>query len=241
MRRKIEPGALYIADRGIFSFGYVRDLLQNQADFVLRIKTSQRLEVVSENPLSDQQRAAGVLSDRLVRLDPSQPTAQAPAQLLREVVILDERHPDKPVRLLSSLMEVEASLLGEVYRWRWQIELFFRWLKVHAHFRHLISHSRNGLIPSVPARFGGDRGAADPSAQRPACEQVCLWPAVPGGPGRGHPGADHADSGAAGEGKGIGTGPIGSKTGRKNARLRSQGALPPRPAWPPPHAPNQPS
>lgn len=146
-RRHIEPGKLYIADRGIFSFGYVRDLLAAKADFVLRIKTSQRLSVVRELPLTPQQKAAGVLSDRIVKLDPAAKadTTQAPQVELREVVIFDPRNPDKPVRLLTSLMDVEAELVGEVYRWRWQIELFFRWLKVHASFRHVISHSQNGL------------------------------------------------------------------------------------------------
>jgi hypothetical protein len=105
------------------------------------------------NPLTPQQRAAGVLSDRLVRLSPSQPGAlAAPTEVLREVVIFDEqRNPDRPVRLLTSLASsdvVGAEVVGEVYRWRWQIELFFRWLKVHANFRHVISHSRNGLTLS---------------------------------------------------------------------------------------------
>lgn len=144
-RRNISPDALYIADRGIFSYAYVQDLLDASADFVLRIKTSLPLEVLEERPLSQRQKAAGVISDRLVRLSPSTPGTTAPTQTLREVVLLDERHPDKPVRLLTSLMDVEAEMVGEVYRWRWQIELFFRWLKVHASFRHVISHSRNGL------------------------------------------------------------------------------------------------
>lgn len=145
-RRHIEPGKLYIADRGIFSFKYVRDLQNAKADLVLRIKTSQRLETVRELPLSAEQKAKGVLSDRIVKLDPAaKAKADAPQAELREVVILDPRNPDKPVRLLTSLMDVDAELVGEVYRWRWQIELFFRWLKVHAHFRHVISHSRNGL------------------------------------------------------------------------------------------------
>lgn len=145
-RRQIKRDALYVADRGIFSFAYLGDLLGAGADFVLRIKTSQCLEVVTDNPLTPQQRAAGVLSDRLVRLSPSQPGARsAPTQLLREVVFFDEHNPDKPVRLLTNLMEVEAEMIGQVYRWRWQIELFFRWLKVHANFRHVISHNKNGL------------------------------------------------------------------------------------------------
>lgn len=36
-------------------------------------------------------------------------------------------------------------MVGLVYRWRWKIELFFRWLKVHARFEHLTSHSENGV------------------------------------------------------------------------------------------------
>jgi hypothetical protein len=148
-RRHIEPGKLYIADRGIFSFGYVQDLLNAKADLVLRIKTSQCLTVVQEQPLTPEQVAAGVRSDRLVRLSPSQPGAVAPtADVLREVVLFDPRNPDKPVRLLTNLTDVAAEVVGEVYRWRWQIELFFRWLKVHAHFRHVISHSKNGLTLS---------------------------------------------------------------------------------------------
>jgi hypothetical protein len=146
-RRHVEPGKLYIADRGIFSFKYVRDLLNARADLVLRVKTSQRLETIRELPLSAEQKAAGVLSDRVVRLDPAAKAdaAQAPQAELREVVMFDPRNPGKPVRLLTNLTDVPAELVGEVYRWRWQIELFFRWLKVHANFRHVISHSRNGL------------------------------------------------------------------------------------------------
>lgn len=112
---------------------------------MLRIKTSQRLETIRELPLSAEQKARGVLSDRVVKLSPASDLVQVSDQLLREVVIFDPRNPDKPVRLLTSLMDVEAELVGEVYRWRWQIELFFRWLKVHASFRHVISHSQNGL------------------------------------------------------------------------------------------------
>jgi IS4 transposase len=65
--------------------------------------------------------------------------------MLREIVIVDPRHPDKPLRLLTSILDVPAHVVGELYRWRWKIELFFRWLKVHANFEHLTSHSKNGV------------------------------------------------------------------------------------------------
>ena len=148
-RRHVEAGKLYIADRGIFSFAYIGDLLAADADFVLRIKRSQRLEVVEERPLTPEQTAAGVLADRRVRLSPAaEGRDDVPrTRVLREVVIFDPRNPERPVRLLTSLTrgEVDPQGVGEVYRWRWQIELFFRWLKVHAHFRHVTCHNKNGL------------------------------------------------------------------------------------------------
>ena len=59
--------------------------------------------------------------------------------------------PDEPggqIRLLTNLIEVEAHILGTIYRYRWQVELFFRWLKTIANFRHLMSHDRSGILLS---------------------------------------------------------------------------------------------
>ncbi len=144
-RRHIEPGLLYVADRGIFSFAYIEQLLAAQADFVLRIKTSQKFTAQQVRPLTDQDRAAGVLSDTTGVLTGQPPYHPAPSTPLREVLIADVRNPGHVIRLLTNRMDVPAYLAGEVYRCRWQIELFFRWLKVHANFRHLISHSKNGI------------------------------------------------------------------------------------------------
>jgi hypothetical protein len=71
-----------------------------------------------------------------------------PDVLLREVVIDSPGEPDGQVRLLTNLMDLEAHLLGLLYRCRWQIELFFRWLKCFANFAHLISESRQGVLLS---------------------------------------------------------------------------------------------
>jgi hypothetical protein len=94
-----------------------------------------------------------VLHDRLGRLGRlvGSPHTRArgvvPArQELRELIVFDPDHPDRrPLRLITSLLDVPAHVVAQLYRWRWQIELFFRWLKVHAHFAHLISRSRNGM------------------------------------------------------------------------------------------------
>jgi Transposase DDE domain len=142
--RMIEPGCIYVQDRGYVNFRYIDQLLHAPADFVLRLKSNIGFTVHKELPLSGQDRAAGVISDRIGRLDGSN-DSPAPQALLREVILLDPDRPDHPVRLLTSLLDVEAHVVGVIYRHRWQIELFFRWLKVHAHFEHLISHSNNGV------------------------------------------------------------------------------------------------
>jgi hypothetical protein len=144
----IEPGVIYVADRGFESFRYVQEMLAANADFVLRITTPVRFESREQAPLDDEDAAAGVMSDRIGRLPGSPHTRAArlvPQQTLREVLVFDANHPDKPIRLLTSLLDVPAQVIALLYRWRWQIELFFRWLKVHAHFAHLISRSKNGM------------------------------------------------------------------------------------------------
>ena len=145
----IEGGVIYIADRGFESFTYVQQLLDGNADFVLRLTGTPKFEAREGQPLDADDVAAGVLSDRIGRLVGSPHTRAARIvprqQELREVMMLDAKNPDKPIRLLTSLIDVPAHVVAQLYRWRWQIELFFRWLKVHAHFAHLISRSKNGM------------------------------------------------------------------------------------------------
>ena len=145
----ITPGAIHLYDRGIFSFELVAAHAPQSADFVMRIREpSPRglgLETVEARPLTDEARDAAVTSDRLVRLVGSD-HCRPPEMVLREVVIRPPEDPDRPIHLLTSLRDLDASVIGLLYRHRWQIELFFRWLKSYARFDHLISHNREGVL-----------------------------------------------------------------------------------------------
>lgn len=144
--RKIDPGAIYILDRGYIDFQFVSTLLSKSADLVLRLKAQINFTAREDQKLDEEDRRAEVMTDRLGQLVGSPHTFRhLPRQELREVVIFDPDHPDKPIRLITSLIDLPAHVIAQLYRWRWQIELFFRWLKVHANFRHLISHDRNGM------------------------------------------------------------------------------------------------
>jgi DDE family transposase len=142
--RDLLNGVLYVVDRNFIDFDFLDELLKRDNDFVLRIKgNSPGYEIVQTRPLTDQDIAAGVLADHLVRL----PGKGAPAGLFRLVEIRHASKPAETVKLLSSLTdpEVPAHVVGYIYQQRWQIELFFRWLKVWCNFDHLLSTSRQGI------------------------------------------------------------------------------------------------
>jgi hypothetical protein len=153
LMQSIEPGLIYVLDRGYVCFELLDRIVHAPSDFVLRLRSNNDF-VPSESsdllcksrPRGEPDHAAGVIGDRIGRLGGVPPRfAPTAGKWLREVTVLDPKHPDQPLRLLTNIIDVPAHIIALLYRWRWKIELFFRWLKCHAHFRHLTSHSKNGV------------------------------------------------------------------------------------------------
>lgn len=147
----VQPGAIYVYDRGFFDFALIAAHIDASSEFVLRMRRagerSPRFIAEDTRELSQQARQAGVISDQTGRLAGSSKRTP-PKALLREVIIHAPDEPGQQVRLLTNIFDVDAAVIGQIYRWRWQIELFFRWLKVYAHFDHLLSESRAGVTLS---------------------------------------------------------------------------------------------
>lgn len=117
--------------------------------FIVRVQNNAAYEVAQERPLSAAARAAGVISDVVLqRLGPSHHRPWA-AQPLRSVrVTTDKKHKDgTPIELVlvTNRLDLEADLIALAYRYRWTVELFFRWFKCILGCRHLLSHSENGV------------------------------------------------------------------------------------------------
>ena len=141
----LSPGNLYITDRNFVDFSFVKAVLDAPSHLLLRLKGNTTFRAERELSLSGKDQQAGVVSDRLGYLGVED--GDGPKTLLREVVVIDPKTGDR-VRLLSSLTDsdhVPAHVVGLLYRYRWQIELFFRWLKVWADWEHLICQSENGV------------------------------------------------------------------------------------------------
>jgi hypothetical protein len=152
----IQPGAVHVYDRGFFDFALIGRHLSLSAEvptpFVMRMRApgerSPKFVRSESRPTTAEDVRAGVISDSLGRLAGSQ-HRRAPEGVLREVIIASPGEPGGVVRLLTDLLDVQAWVIGLLYRYRWQVELFFRWLKATAGFRHLLSHRREAIAFEV--------------------------------------------------------------------------------------------
>jgi hypothetical protein len=139
--KQLLAGVIYICDRNFVNFDFIHAVLDKGSDLVVRLKSDTNFIVTEERQLTDEDRLAGVASDRIGHLSNA---FGDDARVFREVVVIDPRT-QKPVRLLTTLLDVPARVIGKLYRHRWMVELFFKWLKCVAKLRHLISHCKNGM------------------------------------------------------------------------------------------------
>jgi hypothetical protein len=142
--RDLIANVIYVADRNFVDFKFIHAVFDVGSDLVVRLKSDTKFVVLEERALSDADRQAGILFDRVGRVPGSAGSPGFGDKPLREVVVLDPRS-GKPVRFLTNLLDVPARVIGLIYRHRWMIELFFKWLKCTARLRHLLSESQNGI------------------------------------------------------------------------------------------------
>jgi hypothetical protein len=148
LRRALRGGLLYAIDRGYAEYQLFQDIIDAKSSFIGRIRDNAVWQVVQERPLTAKDRAAGVVRDLVVWLGCDQ-SGQAFKQPLRVVEVRTGKTGanGKPEVLLlaTDRMDLAAELVALGYRFRWSVELFFRWFKCILARRHLLAESPNGV------------------------------------------------------------------------------------------------
>jgi Transposase DDE domain len=148
-RQLVQPGGFYVCDRGYVDYDLFAQWHVLPCSFVVRVQSNAAYEVAQERPLSAAARSAGVTSDVVLQRLGTSHHRPCAAQPLRVVcVTTDKQHTDgTPIELVlvTNRLDLAAELIAHAYRYRWTIELFFRWLKCILGCRHLLSHSENGV------------------------------------------------------------------------------------------------
>lgn len=146
MIEQVAEGKIYVIDRNYVHFAFLRAIIDRKSDFVVRGREdAPGFTVQTSRPLNPADQEHGVVSDEtgIIPATCRNIDRQPPTQTLRRIVI---RRPGcEQVILFTTLLEPEAQQIGAIYKMRWQIELFFRWLKVYCRMGHLVGHSRNAV------------------------------------------------------------------------------------------------
>ena len=173
LRQALKTGCFYVMDRGFQQYQLLDDIIAKGSDFLVRLRKTARYEPIEVRPLTAADRAGGVLSDTLVRIG-WRANRTAVTQPLRLVEIAQPDKPDRPLRLLTNRFDLSAETIGVIYRHRWQVELFFRWLKCMANFGHFYSESPQGMTMQVYIALIGTLLIALETGARPSSYDYAL-------------------------------------------------------------------
>lgn len=159
LQRTIESDRCYVIDRGYAKFALWNAIVAAESSYVCRVRDNSTYEVERTNPLSAEDRAAGVLGDEIVVLGKGRKKESRPDHPLRLVTIAATPHAsrgkyrggstgpdcDGTLRLVTNRLDLPAELVSALYRLRWLIELFFRMFKQLLGCRHLLSTKERGV------------------------------------------------------------------------------------------------
>jgi hypothetical protein len=148
LRATLQAQRLYVIDRGYADYQLFQDIVDAGSDFIGRIRANAVWTVVEERPLTAEAQGAGVRSDRIVWLGGPQSGSvfKQPLRVLEVATGKTDAHGHPEILLLAtSKLDLLAELVALGYRFRWAVELFFRWFKCVLGCRHLLANSPNGV------------------------------------------------------------------------------------------------
>ena len=140
----IEPGAFYLMDRGYLDFSRLFVIHQAQAFFVTRAKSNTKFKRRYSHPVDRANTA--VLCDQTGVLMVFYSSKDYPATL-RRVVVRDDA--GKRVTFLTNNFSLSPELIAALYRQRWQVELFFKWIKQHLRIKAFLGTSENAVKTQI--------------------------------------------------------------------------------------------
>jgi hypothetical protein len=140
----LEVGAFYLMDRGYVDFARLYVFTQACAFFITRAKKNLQFYLRTSRPVD---RSTGLRCDQTIRLTGMR-TAQRYPEALRRIVYFDAEKESRLTFLTNNFLLLPLTI-AQLYRTRWQVELFFRWIKQHLHIKAFYGTSANAVKTQV--------------------------------------------------------------------------------------------
>ena len=141
---RFEAGAFYVMDRGYVDFARLYTLHQAAAFFVTRAKSPMDARRVYSAPT---ERTTGIISDQKVMLNGHYSSKKYPEHLRR--IRFKDPETGKTLIFLTNNTALPALTIAALYKSRWQVELFFKWIKQHLRIKHFLGNSENAVKMQV--------------------------------------------------------------------------------------------
>lgn len=140
----MEPGAFYIMDRGYLDFARLHKFTSNFSFFVIRAKSNLLFSRVYSKPVD---RQTGLICDQHIHLTGPKSVRAYPPMLRR----VKFNHPETGKRLvfLTNNFSLPALTITELYRLRWQVELFFKWIKQNLRIKTCYGNNENAIKTQI--------------------------------------------------------------------------------------------
>lgn len=141
---QLPAGSIVVLDRGYVDFARLYALVQRQCSFVVRGKDNLRYKTIDHHAFDC---STGVRCDQTIKLL-TKKSEKAYPQPLRRVAFFDEKT-QLDLVFLSNRLDLPAPTIAAIYRQRWQIELFFKWLKQNLTIKHFFGNSLNAVKSQI--------------------------------------------------------------------------------------------
>ncbi len=139
-----EAGSTYVMDRGYLDFKRLYKIHLNSAFFIIRKKTNTGLNRLYSRPVD---KSTGLRFDQTVSLTGSKSQNDYPQKL--RLVKYHDLDSDKTLTFLSNHFSLSALTIAQLYRCRWQVELFFKWIKQHLRIKAFYGLSENAVKTQI--------------------------------------------------------------------------------------------
>lgn len=139
-----EPGSFYIMDRGYIDFARLYDLSRQNAYFITRAKKNFKFRRLYSEKV---EKIQGLKCDQTVKLSGFYASKEYPDKLRR--IKYHDTEKDSRIVLLTNNFEVPALSIAELYRNRWKIEIFFKWIKQHLRIKAIYGTSENAVKTQI--------------------------------------------------------------------------------------------
>jgi len=139
-RIEFEAGAFYIMDKAYISFARLYKMHKANSYFVLRLQDNQDFRRIYSSKVD---KSLGVQVDQTIKLNNFYPSKGYPEKLRR--IKYYDKQSDLTLEFFTNNFELQATEIARLYKYRWSVELFFKWIKQHLKIKTFWGHSENAV------------------------------------------------------------------------------------------------